>query len=86
MSDAVPEPVLPGEDLTTPEHLLHRAGAELIGDVAGVLAGLDDVQLLGAGWVLCGALCAVFAVLFARQGVKMMRGEAEPLRLGRHYG
>jgi len=78
---------LPDEDFTTPERLLHLSDDELIGEAARfgrTLAKLDEVQLLGIGWVLIGGLAAVFAILFARQGLKMIRGDDSPFR--RHHG
>ena len=81
--------LLPDEDLTTPEHLLHMTDEELIGEAARfgrTLTKLDERQLMGVAEILFASMLVVMAVLFARQGLKAIRGET-PAPIGyRDYG
>ena len=77
------------EDRTTPEHLLHMTDDELIGTAARygrTLAKLDERLLMGIAEILFASMLVVMAVLFARQGLKAIRGET-PAPIGyRDYG
>ena len=77
------------EDLITPEHLLHMSDDELMGEAARfgrTLAKLDERQLMGVAGILFASMLVVMAVLFARQGLKAIRGET-PAPIGyRDYG
>ena len=84
-----PDRKLPDEDFTTPEHLLHMSDDELIGTAARsgrTLAKLDERQLMGVAEILFASMLVVMAVLFARQGLKALRGQ-DPAPIGyRDYG
>jgi hypothetical protein len=94
------EPVLPGEDLVTPEHLLHSrtpeayrllglSDAELIGEGAQYVARLatvDDNKLFGLVMLLMAAAGAVASMLVARRAMQIIRGEVLPVRNESFYG
>jgi hypothetical protein len=96
------EPVLPDEDLVTPEHVLHSisrtpeddrlaglSDAELIGEGAQYVARLatvDDNKLFGLVMLLMAAAGAVASMLVARRALQIIRGEMVPVRDESFYG
>jgi hypothetical protein len=87
------EPVLPDEDLVTPEYRLHSrtqadrllglSDAELIQEASQYaisLATADEDKLFGVVMLLMAAAAAVMSVLVARRGLKIIRGDVYPLR------
>jgi hypothetical protein len=85
------EPVLPDEDLITPEHLLHLSrtpeadrlaalsDAELIEEAAGYaisLARAPEEKLFGIVMLLMAAAGAIASIIVARKALEAIRGEA----------